>query len=118
MDFKRENQDFRYSIRNGPDNIRVIIKRISKYQNIPYRAIQIDCLGAISPFKPKTVDNSEENLSEIEEDKEGFQKTSKKLKRPNFLPKEEIYRNINAVLDGFSPKANRERRNSHESNSV
>ena len=53
MQYKKENADFRYSIRNGTHDIQIMIKRLSEYQFTPYRPIDIEELGEISPLKLK-----------------------------------------------------------------
>ena len=60
-------------------------------------------LGEISPLKLKftTEDDTE---AEDKEDEQGFQKIARKLARPNFLPKDIIFANIKAALDGFEQK--------------
>ena len=84
MSFKKEIKDFCYIIHNGKDDLKVSIKRLSDYQNVPYRPINISSLRAISPLKPKTVDKNTENEEENLEDEEGFKKTSSKYRRPIF----------------------------------
>ena len=103
MQYKNENSDFRYSIRNGTHDIQIMIKRISEFQFTPYRPIEIEDLGEISPLKLKftTEDDTE---AEEKEDEQGFQKIARKLARPNFLPKDQIFANIKAALDGFERK--------------
>ena len=75
-------------------------------------------MGAISPLKPKTVENDEEQVEESKEDEDGFQLVSKILGCPDYLPKEEIHRNITAILDGFKPKKNKERKQLAKNNSI
>merc|ERR1712082_229872 len=51
MGCKRENKDFRYTVRNGDQDIRVLIKRISKGDRCPYHELSLKVLGRISPLK-------------------------------------------------------------------
>merc|ERR1711954_97174 len=51
MGYKTDNQDFRYIVRNGEKDIRVLIKRISKGERCPYRELSLDVLGRLSPLK-------------------------------------------------------------------
>ena len=103
MSYKKANPDFRYSIRNGTHDLQVMIKRLSEYQFTPYRPIEIEDLGEISPLKLKFTSNEDDETEELE-DEEGFQKIARKLARPNFLPKDQIFYNIKAALDGFEKK--------------
>ena len=103
MEFKKSNPDFRYSIRNGTHDLQVMIKRLSEYQFTPYRPIEIEDLGEISPLKLKYTSNEDDEAEELE-DEEGFQKIARKLSRPNFLPKDQIFYNTKAALDGFEKK--------------
>ena len=41
MEFKKDNEDFRYIIRNGNKDILVLVKRTSEFNNCPYRPIPI-----------------------------------------------------------------------------
>merc|ERR1712239_35661 len=97
MGYKKENQDFRYIVRNGDKDIRVLIKRISEGDRCPYRELSLDVLGRISPLKTQIRPTSQEKDEEKEDD-EGFSPTKKK---DNYRPKEEIFKNITSILDGF-----------------
>ena len=65
--------------------------------------MEIEDLGEISPLKLKFT-SKEDDDSQEKEDEEGFQKIARKLARPNFLPKDQIFYNIKAALDGFEKK--------------
>merc|ERR1711954_29 len=97
MGYKRENKDFRYIVRNGELDIRVLIKRISKGDRCPYCELSLEVLGRISPLKTQIRPTSKEKDEEKEDD-EGFSPTRK---MDNFKPREEIYKNITSILDGF-----------------
>merc|ERR1712081_146520 len=51
MGYKKLNSDFRYIVRNGEQDIRVLIKRISEGDRCPYRKLSLEVLGRISPLK-------------------------------------------------------------------
>merc|ERR1712112_390513 len=51
MSYKKENRDFRYIVRNGERDIRVLIKRLSEGDRCPYRELSLNVLGRISPLK-------------------------------------------------------------------
>merc|ERR1711954_242735 len=113
MEYEKLNKDFRYIIRNGEEDIRILIKRFSEGSYLPYRSLAIEVLGAISPIKPKTIDPQEDSpgTSEQEKDEQGFQKvTPSKSACPNYIPKEQIFTNITAILNGFELQSG-ERRN-------
>merc|ERR1711954_238966 len=78
MGYKRENSDFCYIVRNGDQDIRVLIKRISEGDRCPYRELSLDVLGRISPLKTQVRPKSPEKHSNSTEDLEGFSPTKKK----------------------------------------
>merc|ERR1712081_42554 len=98
MGYKKLNTDFRYIVRNGEQDIRVLIKRISKGDRCPYRELSLEVLGRISPLKTQIRPTSPEK-DEDKEDDEGFSPTRKKDN--NYRPREEIFKNITSILDGF-----------------
>merc|ERR1711954_232635 len=100
--YKRENPDFRYLVRNGEQDIKVLIKRISEGERLSYRNLEINVLGRISPLK--TVCKVEASGSEeVEESDAGeFQLDHNRRNNRNYIPKEQIYRNITSILDGFA----------------
>merc|ERR1711954_627510 len=113
MEYKKHNKDFRYLIRNGEDDIRILIKHFSEGSYLPYRSLAIEVLGAISSIKAKTIDPEEESpgTSGQEKDEQGFQKvTPSKSACPNYIPKDQIFTNITAILNGFELQSG-ERRN-------
>merc|ERR1712112_388306 len=99
--FKKSNQDFGYLIRNGEDDLTVLVKRISESYHVPYRKYSLENLGALSPLKPVTPlteeEKSEEAAAYISED--GY--TSPRSGRKNYIPKEEIFFRLKSFLDGF-----------------
>merc|ERR1711954_427459 len=107
MGYKKENQDFRYIVRNGEKDIRVFIKRLSEGERCPYRELSLDVLGRLSPLKTQI----REKLSEKEEETEDLEGFSPTKKKDTFVPKEMIYANITSILNGFDLQKSLERRN-------
>merc|ERR1711954_425491 len=101
-DFKKANPGFRYLIRNGHDDLTVLVKRASELHHMPYRNYHLKNLGQLSPLKPNTPLSEEEKMGEaaslVSED--GF--TSPKSGRSDFLPKDEIFFRLKNFLDGFN----------------
>merc|ERR1712081_31161 len=64
MAYKKTNEDFRYLIRNDEKDIKILIKRLSEGERIPYRPILLKVLGKLSPLKTQLKSNPEE----VEED--------------------------------------------------
>merc|ERR1711954_467238 len=90
MDYKKENSDFCYIVRNGEEDLIVMIKRVSEGNFLPYRKLALEVLGALSPIKAKTkanpdVDAVEDDL-EDEVDEQGFRKQKSNNCRPNYIP--------------------------------
>ena len=100
LDFKKVNPDFRYIVKNGDQDINVLIKRYSERTHCPYGAINLEMLGAISPIKPFTRKNSPEEPEDGHMDDEGFI-CVKSLQRMNFIEKNQIFQNLKDFLDGF-----------------
>merc|ERR1711954_342226 len=111
MDYKKENSDFRYIVRNGEKDLMVLIKRVSEGNYLPYRKLSLNVLGALSPIKAKTKPNpdvdSAEDEPEDDVDEQGFRKQKSNNSRPNYIPREQIYRNITSILDGFAAEHER-----------
>merc|ERR1712081_167232 len=101
MGYKQENKDFRYIVRNGDQDIKVLIKRLSEGDKCPYRELSLKVLGRISPLKTQVRPKSPEKVPV--EDEEGFSPTKQK---DDYIPKEDIYKNITAILDGFDLQKN------------
>merc|ERR1711954_96313 len=49
--YKKLNPDFRYLVRNRENDIKILIKRISEGEKLPYRNLEINVLGRVSPLK-------------------------------------------------------------------
>ena len=102
LDFKKHEPDFRYIIRNGDNDLKVLVKRVSELNHVPYRKYELQHLGALSPLKP-TTPVAEEDRQDVAGSSDGFS-SPKSSGRPGFLPKEEIFQRLQGFLDGFSPK--------------
>merc|ERR1711954_281073 len=103
MEYKKQNKDFRYLVRNGPKDIKVLIKRASEGSYLPYRPISLDILGALTPLKtfhkePEKSNEDENNETDKDPD---FTSPGRTHRRKNFIPKELIFQNLTAVLNGF-----------------
>merc|ERR1712081_53156 len=107
MGYKKENTDFRYIVRNGDKDIRVLIKRLSEGDRCPYRELSLYVLGRISPLKTQICPKSPEKHGIPSEDAEGFSPTRNK---DDFIPKEVIFENITSILNGFDLQKNLEKR--------
>merc|ERR1711954_160321 len=108
--YKKENSDFRYLVRNGEQDLKVLIKRVSEGERLPYCNLSLKVLGRISPLKTICKAPPEEVEEAVEETDEGFIKTGSGEKKDRYVPKETIYRNITAILDGFAAESTHERR--------
>ena len=80
-----------------------MIKISSKDNNLPYRNLSLDVLGALSPIKTKTRQDEEEVVEETAnlEREDDFTSPGRRNRRQNFIPKETTFRNITSILDGF-----------------
>merc|ERR1712081_59059 len=99
MEYKKQNKDFRYIVRNGNKDLTVLIKRVSKGNMLPYRNLHLDVLGGLSPLK--TVTEEKKETEETEETGNGFQKQRQRSRTQSFTPKYVIFKNITSILDGF-----------------
>merc|ERR1711954_437918 len=102
MAYKKSNSDFRYLIRNDSKDIKVMIKRLSEGERLPYRNISLEVLGRLSPLKTQIKESPEEVREDDDSLPDGFSLPGSKRKKDNFIPKETFYMNITALLDGFS----------------
>merc|ERR1712081_150504 len=104
LEYKKQDSDFRFIIRNGSDDLTVLVKRISDHQHVPYRKYDLHNLGAISPLKPETPATEEDKLGEASgsSSPDGF--ISPKSGRRNFLAKDQIFSRLKGFLDGFKPQ--------------
>merc|ERR1712081_129186 len=105
MGYKKENPDFRYLVRNDQRDLKVLIKRLSEGNFVPYRQMSLNVLGRLSPLK--TVIPEERPVSEESADEaEGYQAQGRRTRKSSFIPKETIYQNIASILNGFEIKNN------------
>merc|ERR1712081_13693 len=110
MTYKKANEDFRFLIRNSDKDIKVLIKRLSEGERVPYREISLKVLGRLSPLKtqirakPEELDEGEEELPD------GFTAVGGH-KKNDYTPKEMIFKNITSILDGFSLEDEQKKKN-------
>merc|ERR1711954_30801 len=98
MSYKKTNPNFRYLVRNDKRDLKVLIKRTSEGNFVPYRRMSLEVLGRILPLKTQIPEKERNDEPEIELN--DFQKQGRK-RTQSFIPKEAIFRNINAILNGF-----------------
>merc|ERR1712081_720 len=109
--YKKENKDFRFLVRNGDRDIKVLIKRISEEGRCPYRELSLDVLGRLSPLKTQIRERNKEKPDSEELDQpDGFTTQGIAKKDENYVPKDRIYQNITSILNGFSLQQNLQRR--------
>merc|ERR1711954_150228 len=103
MTYKKTNEDFRYLIRNDEKDIKILIKRMSEGERIPYRPISLKVLGRLSPLKTQLKSNPEEGEEDDSDDDipDGFS-TVANNKKDGYTPKDLIFKNLTSLLDGFS----------------
>ena len=72
--------------------------------------MSLKVLGAISPIKPRTRDAPEENSAAVnkEDDVNQFISPNRKGARDNYIPKETIFNNITAILNGFESETKKQ----------
>merc|ERR1711954_471262 len=103
MGYKKLNPDFRYLVRNDQRDLKVLIKRLSEGNFVPYRQMSLNVLGRLSPLK--TVIPEERPVNEESADEaEGYQAQGRRTRKSSYIPKETIYRNITSILNGFEIK--------------
>merc|ERR1711954_636513 len=110
MAYKKENKDFRYLVRNGEQDIKVLIKRISEEGRCPYRELSLDVLGRLSPLKTQIREKPKEKPDDNQENEDGYTTQGSGRKDDNYVPKEQIFQNITSILNGFSLQQNLQRR--------
>merc|ERR1711954_47595 len=99
MSYRKINPDFRYIVRNDKRDLKVLIKRTSGGNFLPYRKISLDVPGRISPLKTQIPEKETSEEPEIESD--GYQRQGRRNRNPSYIPNETIYPNITAILDVF-----------------
>merc|ERR1712081_148821 len=101
MEYKKTNKDFRYIVRNGEKDLRVLLKRVSEGNYLPYRNLHLDVLGRLSPLKTSHKEQKETEAEEGEVSPESFQQPRQRSRTESYVPKEVIFQNITAILNGF-----------------
>merc|ERR1711954_403827 len=101
MEYKKTNKDFRYIVRNGAKDLRVLIKRVSEGNYLPYRNLHLDVLGRLSPLKTAHKEQRDPEAEEPEASPESFQQPKRRSRSDSYVPKEVIFQNITAILNGF-----------------
>merc|ERR1711954_598879 len=101
MDYKKTNKDFRYIVRNGEKDLRVLIKRVSEDNYLPYRNLHLDVLGRLSPLKTAHKESIDHDVDKPEDDPENFQQPKRRSRSDSYVPKEVIFQNITSILNGF-----------------
>merc|ERR1712081_87258 len=105
MGYKKLNPDFWYLVRNDQRDLKVLIKRLSEGNFVPYRQMSLDVLRRLSPLK--TVIPEERPVSgESADEADGYQAQGRRTRKSSFIPKETIYRNITSILNGFEIRNN------------
>ena len=81
-----------------------MVKRLRQKNHVPYRPLEFDLLGSISPPKPtrKESENDNEETHNPRIDKDGFISPRKSTRRNNIIEKEIIFERIRSVIDGFN----------------
>ena len=81
------------------------MKRVSEMNQVPYREINLEVLGDISPLKPSLpIEIEGEPTKEINMDEEGFSPTKisrRTLWKNRITERRVIFSNISSFLDGF-----------------
>merc|ERR1711954_49948 len=111
LDYKTENKDFRYIVRNGEKDLKVLIKRASEGNILPYRNISLEVLGALTPLKTINKDADESHEEEAVQPGEDFVSPRRTNRRRNYIPKDQIFLNITSILNGFEASHASQRRN-------
>merc|ERR1711954_427448 len=110
MAYKKSNDDFRYLIRNDDKDIKILIKRISEGERIPYRPISLKVLGRLSPLKTQLKANPEEGEEDDDDVPDSFS-TVGSGRKDGYTPKDLIFKNITSLLDGFSLEMEQQKKN-------
>ena len=101
LEAKKTITDLRYIIRNGKQDLQVLVKRgvHGKYMDYP-----IAKLGAIAPLSPTQKNQVPSSPTKFDTDCEGFVRvppSKQSIYRQEALDKDLITRKIKAFVDGF-----------------
>merc|ERR1712081_99774 len=110
MAYKKTNEDFRYLIRNDEKDIKILVKRLSEGERIPYRPILLKVLGKLSPLKTQLKSNPEEVEEDDDDVPDGFS-TVGSGRKDGYTPKDLIFKNITSLLDGFTLEMEQQKKN-------
>merc|ERR1712081_3497 len=100
MEYKKTNSDFRYIVRNGEKDLRVLIKRVSEGNYLPYRNLHLDVLGRL-PLKTAHKELKDHDVEKPDASPEKFQQPKRRSRSNSYVPKEVIFQNITSILNGF-----------------
>ena len=108
LQYKRTIDDsLCYLIKNDVDDVKVLLKRYSEYDYLPYREIELKHLGKLPGFSTITKDDRvNQDLVNQVENPEDFriQRKRKQRNSPKKLSQSQININITRFLDGLSLK--------------
>ena len=90
--------------------MKVLIKRVSKDERVPYRPIALEVLGRLSPLKTNLKAAQIDEKDDEDTPPDAFTLPGSNRKKDNFIPKDTIYQNITAILNGFSIQQENSRR--------
>merc|ERR1712081_70802 len=106
MGYKKENRDFRYLVRNGQKDLKVLIKQLSEEGRVLYRELSLEVLGRLSPLKTQIRDVPKEKPDDADETDDGYIRQGSPRKEDNYIPKDRIFQNITSILNGFALQQN------------
>ena len=98
------DKSLRYIIKNDDLDLKVLLKRQSDYDFIPYREINLRALGKLPALKTITQDDKRiEDLVTRVDNAEDFRPQRKRKQRnsPKKLPLSKIYDNLTSFLNGY-----------------
>merc|ERR1711954_341746 len=101
MEYQKTNKDFRYIVRNGERDLRVLIKRVSEGNYLPYRNLHLDVLGRLSLLKTAHKEQRDPEAEETDASPEKIQQPKRRSRSDSYVPKEVIFQNITSILNGF-----------------
>ena len=105
LHYKRNfDENLRYIVKNDEDDIKVMLKRFSEFDHLPYRQIDLNVFGKLPDFDTVTKDN--ETNEDMARNLDGFEVTRQERKRkkrssPKKVSQETINQRITRFLDGF-----------------
>ena len=111
------DRSIRYIIKNDEQDLKILLKRQSEYDFLPYREINMRALGKLPALKTVTQDDRRmEELIVRVNNEEDFRPQRKRKQRnsPKKLPLNKIYDNITKFLNGFEVDNSEEESGSEE----